>query len=150
MAKSKQTFNKKEKEKQRLKKRQDKEEKKEERKANTRNGNSLDEMLAYVDEYGNITNTPPDPKKQLVIRAEDIQLGIKHEPEEAVDQFRTGVVTMFNNQKGFGFIKDAVSQESIFVHINSLTTQIKEGDKVSFEVEKGFKGKNAVNVKTTK
>lgn len=150
MAKSKQTFNKKEKEKARLKKRQDKEEKKEERKAYARNGNSLDEMLAYVDENGNLTSSPPDPKKQLVIRAEDIRINIKHEAIVEDNSPKTGVVTMFNNSKGFGFIKDGVTGDSVFVHMNALNTQVREGDKVSFEVEKTFKGKSAINVSVVK
>jgi hypothetical protein len=59
MAKSKATFGKKEKEKNRLKKRKEKEEKKAERKANSNKGKSFEEMLAYVDENGTITSTPP-------------------------------------------------------------------------------------------
>ena len=63
MAKSKETFFKKQKEKQRLKNRQDKQQKMEERKANLKKGKSLDEMMAYVDENGNLSSTPPDKKK---------------------------------------------------------------------------------------
>jgi hypothetical protein len=66
MAKSKETFGKKQKEKQRLKKRQDKQQKMEERKANSKKGKSLNEMLAYVDENGNLSSTPP-----LVVRKKD-------------------------------------------------------------------------------
>jgi len=147
MAKSKETFNKKEKEKKKLKKRQDKQERKEERKANSRDGNNLDEMIAYIDENGNFSSTPPDPKKQTRIKAEDIQIGIRRqEPEDETEKVRTGVVTMFNDKKGYGFIKDMQSQESVFVHANALSVQIKEHDKVTFEVEMGFKGKSAVNV----
>lgn len=61
MAKSQQTFNKIEKEKQRAKKREEKKKKKEERKANPK-GSDFD--IAYVDEYGNLTDTPPDPSKK--------------------------------------------------------------------------------------
>jgi cold shock CspA family protein len=147
MAKSKETFNKKEKEKKKLKKRQDKQEKKEERQANSRNGNNLNEMLAYIDENGHVSSTPPDPRNRITINVEDIEIGVrKQEPEDQGDIVRTGVVTMFNEQKGYGFIKDSQSQESVFVHINSLSVRIKEHDKVTFEVENGFKGKNAVNV----
>ena len=147
MAKSKETFSKKEKEKKKLKKRLDKQEKKEERQANAKDGNNLDEMLAYVDENGNITNTPPDPKKKKVINVEDIQIGVaKMEPMDESELIRTGVVTMFNESKGYGFIKDLVSQESVFVHVNTLNVRIKENDKVTFEVEMGHKGKNATNV----
>ena len=64
MARSKETFNKREKEKKRLKQQQEKREKMEERKANAKKGKSLDEMLAYIDENGNLSSTPPDPKKK--------------------------------------------------------------------------------------
>lgn len=148
MGKSQETFSKKEKEKQRLKKRQDKQEKKEERQAHARNGNNLNSMLAYIDENGNISSTPPDPRKKIVINAEDIRIGVaKQEPVDESELIRTGVITMFKDDKGYGFIKDSKTQESIFVHINSLTDRVKEHDKVTFEVEMGVKGKNAVSVK---
>ncbi|MDL5044925.1 hypothetical protein QQ054_02570 [Oscillatoria amoena NRMC-F 0135] len=63
MARSKETQGKKENDKKKQKKRKEKEEKREERKANYKKGKSLEEMMAYVDENGNISNTPPDPKK---------------------------------------------------------------------------------------
>ena len=148
MGKSQETFSKKEKEKQRLKRRQDKEEKKVERQANARNGNNLESMLAYMDENGNISSTPPDPRKRIVTNVEDIRIGVaKQEPVDAAELIRTGVVTMFKDDKGYGFIKDSKTQESVFVHINSLIDRIQQNDKVTFEVEMGVKGKNAVAVK---
>ncbi len=150
MARSQETFSKKEAEKRKLQKRKEKEQRKEERKANAKEGKSLEEMLAYVDENGNISSTPPDPLKKKAIKEEDIMLGArKHEAPNPADAFRTGKVTFFNESKGYGFIKDMQSQESIFVHINALQGPIKENDKVTFEVEKGFKGPNAVRVKVT-
>jgi len=147
MAKSQETWNKKEKEKKRKKKQEEKAQRKEERKANAKDG-SLDNMLAYVDEYGNITSTPPDPAKRKKIIADQIEIGIpRRKPEEEVDQNRKGVVTFFNESKGFGFIKDLDSQESIFTHINGHLEAIKENDRVTFQVEQGQKGLNAVNVK---
>lgn len=146
MAKSTETFNKKEKEKKRLKKQQEKKEKLEERKANSTK-KSFEDMIAYVDEYGNITSTPPDPTKKTKINAEDIQIGVaKQEPIEH-DTVRQGRVTFFNESKGYGFIKDDQTQESIFVHINGLTQPVKENDKVTFETEMGQKGLNAIKVK---
>lgn len=148
MGRSADSFNKKEKEKKRLKKQQEKAEKMEERKANAKKGKSLDEMMAYIDENGNISSTPPDPSKRREINHEDIQLGVpRHEDVEDEDPIRTGVVDFFNNTKGFGFIKDSRSGESVFVHINQMTERIGEGDKVIFEVQMGPKGPNAVNVK---
>jgi len=108
-------------------------------------------MYAYLDENGNLSSTPPDPKKKIVVKAEDINIGVpKHEPVDPADLIRKGVVTFFNDSKGYGFIKDMASQESVFVHINSLTEQIKENNLVTFEIEMGPKGANAVNVKLSK
>jgi cold shock CspA family protein len=105
-------------------------------------------MMAYIDEDGNITSTPPDPNKRRKIVAEDIQISIPKQAElTEADKIRTGTVTMFNSSKGFGFIRDHVTQESIFVHVNGLTEEVKENDKVTFETEQGQKGLNAVNVK---
>lgn len=147
MAKSQQTFNKKEKEKKRLKKRQDKQEKKEERKANSEGG-GLENMMAYLDENGNITDTPPDPTiKKKEISAESIQIAIPKQEDEEYDPIKQGRVDFFNDAKGFGFIKELNSNEKYFVHINGTIDEIKEGDKVSFELEKGLKGMNAVKVK---
>lgn len=58
-----------------------------------------------------------------------------------------GTVKFFNTAKGFGFITPTDGGKDVFVHQNGLTVDIREGDKVSFEVEEGPKGLNAVNVK---
>jgi cold shock CspA family protein len=107
-----------------------------------------DEMLAYVDEYGNITDTPPDMSQRKKIIAEDIEISVpKGVPVDPRDLIRKGIVSFFNDSKGFGFIRDTTTQESIFVHVRGLTEPIKENNKVIFEVENGPKGPNAVNVK---
>jgi len=145
MAKSKETFGKKEKEKKRLKHRQDKQEKMEERKANTKKGKSLDDMMAYIDENGNLSATPPDPRKKVVFKQEDMNTGVPVHAKE--DPIREGVITFFNDEKGYGFIKDLKTQESIFVHMNQLSEPVKENNRVTFEVEQGPKGLSALNVK---
>ena len=147
MGKSQETWNKKETEKKKQKKRKDKEQKKEERKANAKDGSNLEDMLAYVDENGNISSTPPDPTKKQKIREEDIQIGVPKQETVKLDIVRTGIVTFFNDSKGYGFIKDQETQESIFVHVNGLIDPIKENNKVNFEIEMGHKGPNAVKVK---
>ena len=57
-----------------------------------------------------------------------------------------GTVKFFNESKGFGFITPDDGGKDVFVHINGLTDSIQEGDKVSYDVEEGRKGLNAVNV----
>jgi cold shock CspA family protein len=146
MGKSQETFNKKEKEKKRLKKRQDKQARKEERKANPK-VSGFENMISYVDEYGNPTDTPPDPSKKIIINAEDIELGVPKREKEEVDPIRSGKVEFFNDEKGYGFIKENDTNEKFFVHVSSLTEELVENDKVSFELEQGLKGLNAVRVK---
>ena len=147
MGKSQETFNKKEKEKKRLKKRQDKLLKKEERKASSVGGD-LDSMMAYVDENGMLTDTPPDPtKKKKVIKAENIEIGVPKREDVEVPSVRKGRIEFFNTEKGYGFIKETDTQEKFFVHVNGLLEEVREGDTVQFELERGLKGMNAVGVK---
>jgi cold shock CspA family protein len=150
MGKSQATFSKKENEKKKKKRRLDKEEKRAERKENSGKGKSLEDMMAYVDENGVISSTPPDPAKKKVINAEEISIDSFRYQQAPEDIIRTGTVTFFNTEKGYGFIKDLASQDSIFVHINALAEPIKENDKVTFEVEMGKKGPTAVLVKKIK
>ena len=144
MAKSQQTFNKIEKEKKKAKKREEKRKKKEERKAS----NSDSPEFAYVDQYGNLTDTPPDPEEKVEVDAESIEIGVpKKEDMPEEDPQREGKVSFFDHSKGFGFILDTQTQEKYFVHISGTLEDIDENDKVTFELEKGMKGMNAVRVK---
>ena len=146
MAKSQDTFNKKEKEKKRLKKRKEKTLKREDRKSNS-TGGDLENMLAYVDENGNLTDTPPDPSKKRKVNASSIEISVPRREEEEIDPIRTGRIDFFNDSKGFGFIKEKDTQEKYFVHVNGLLEDVREGDNVIFELERGLKGLNAVRVK---
>ena len=143
------SWNKKERQKKKQKERMDKAEKMLERKENVKKGKSLNDMMAYVDENGNLSNTPPDRRKKVEINVEDIEIGVpKYVPPTEAELTHTGKITFFNHDKGFGFIKDQVSQESVFVHVNNLAgNSVKENDKVTFEVEMGQRGPTAVNVK---
>ena len=58
----------------------------------------------------------------------------------------SGTVKFFNETKGFGFITPEDGSKDLFVHVSGLNDEIREGDKVTFEVEEGQKGLNAVNV----
>jgi cold shock CspA family protein len=147
LARSTETFSKKEKEKARLKKSKDKKERAEDRKANAGKGKSLEDMMAYIDEHGNITSTPPDPSRKIKINVEDIQIGVAKQQDIPHDTVRNGVVSFFNESKGYGFIRDLQTEESIFVHINALTEPLKENNMVTFETEQGQKGLSAINVK---
>ena len=145
MAKSKETFNKKEKEKKRQKQKQEKRERMEERRANATKGKSLNEMMAYVDEDGNISSTPPDPKKRRVITAEEIEIGVPKYDREPADLIEEGRVDYFNESKGFGFIVSSKGAK-LFFHVNQLAGPVSERDIVNFEVERGPKGLVAVQV----
>lgn len=150
MAKSSQSFNKREKEKQKAKERQEKREKMEERKANKKNGQSLEDMMAYLDENGNLSTTPPDPSKKKIFNAEDIEIGVPQHQEDPEEANRVGTVSFFNTAKGFGFIRDIKSGESVFVHASQLTEPLKEGERVKFETEMGPKGLVAINIQKDK
>ncbi len=147
MARAQDSFGKREKEKKRLKKKQEKENKRQERKANSKKGEGFDQMIAYVDEFGQITDTPPDPTKKVEIELESIEIGISKQVVEEVDPIKKGKIDFFNESKGYGFIKEDQTNESYFVHVNGLVDEVNEGDKVTFELERGLKGMNAVNVK---
>ena len=141
------SWNKKEREKKKQKERKDKAEKMQERKDSGKK-NNFDDMIAYLDENGNLSSTPPDPRKRVEVKLEDIQIGVpEYVPPTEEELTHKGKVTFFNNEKGFGFIRDLQSQQSLFVHANNLTAPIKENDKVSFEIEMGQRGPMAVNVK---
>jgi len=149
MAKSQQTFNKIEKEKKRLKKREEKKKKKDARKAEAKE-NKQGIQFAYVDQFGNLTDTPPDPSQKIKVDAESIEIGIpKKEASdyEEVDPVRKGKVSFFDTSKGFGFIIDSENNEKYFCHVIGFLDEIAENDRVSFELERGMKGMNAVRVK---
>ncbi len=150
MGRSQETFQKKELRNKREKKRKEKEQKRLARKENEKGG-GLDDMIAYVDENGMICATPPDPDRKTEINQEDIMISIpKEDPNLKADPVRRGTVTFFNESKGFGFIRDGETKESLFVHVNNLEEPIKEGNAVTFEIEKGPKGLVAVKVKQFK
>jgi cold shock CspA family protein len=148
MGRSQETVGKKENEKKKQQKKREKQERKADNKLNNSKGKSLEEMFAYVDEYGNLTSTPPDPKKKREINVADISIGPgKMEDREQYEVVRKGVVKLFNDSKVYGFITDLQTQESIFVHISQISEPLKGNDKVNFEIERGPKGPVAINVK---
>ena len=150
MGRSQQTFNKTEKEKKRLKKREDKRKKMEARKLEAKESGKKGIEFAYVDHFGNLTDTPPDPTKKIKVKAKNIEIGIPKMDDserQAFDPIRKGKVAFFDSSKGYGFITDSENQEKYFCHVSGLIDEIIENDQVSFELEKGQKGMNAVRVK---
>jgi cold shock CspA family protein len=151
MGRSQETFGKKEVRKKKDKKRKDKEVKRAKKKSEGKKSN-FDDMIAYVDEFGMISSTPPDPdKKKIDVVVESIELKItRNNPQSAPDFVRKGIVSTFNKSKGYGFIRDLSSNQSVFVHVNSLLEPVNENDVVSFEIGKGAKGPAAMKVKLYK
>lgn len=138
------TLNKKERQKKKRKIKEDKAMRRELKKTSTEKGN----QIMYLDEFGNFTDTPPDPKQRIKIRKEDIEVSIpKRGEEEEIDPVRNGRVKFFNHDKGYGFIVDELTGESYFAHVNNLLEEVTENDKVSFELGSGPKGPIALQVK---
>ena len=140
------SWKKKDREQRKQKAKNEKAEKKSQRKEKAKK--SFDDMIAYLDDNGNLSAKPPDPRMKTEIKLEDIQIGVpEYVPPTEEELTRTGKVTFFNNAKGFGFIKDIESQQSIFVHVNNLEAPVQENDKVSFQIEIGQRGPAAIKVK---
>ncbi len=137
------SYNKKEQEKNKQRKKVEKQKRKEERKSNAGN-KSFEDMIAYVDEYGRIVDTPPEPRAKSDIDVESIAVSTPKKPEE--DSVLTGRVEHFNDDKGYGFIKEAHTIEKYFFHISNAYADIREGEQVNFELERGPKGMNAVKI----
>jgi len=149
MGRSRETYNKKDVRKKKEKKRKDKLAKKMAKR--DEDGNSgLDNMIAYVDEFGNITDKPKDPDEIEETNVEDIEVSIPKGSNVQASKERTGKIISFFDSKAYGFIRDDDTGDTVFVHVNNAHDDIGEGDKVSFETEKGEKGLAAVNVKVIK
>lgn len=147
MAKS-NSFNKREIEKNKQQKRKEKQQRKEERKNNPTS--TFEDMIAYVDENGVITDTPPDLTNKITVDIEDIEISVPKKTEIEVEDDLTGRVEYFDQTKGFGFIKDKASVNKYFFHKSNAEADIKENNIVTFKLERGARGMNAVEVKIVK
>lgn len=137
------TYNKKENEKKKQARRLEKQNRKEERKLSGKTS-SFEDMIAYVDENGQITSTPPEVNhKKEEISQEEIRIST---PKQEEPQVRRGRVEHFNDLKGYGFIKDLAGTEKYFFHINQVLTDIVVNDIVTFDLERGKRGMNAINI----
>ena len=77
----------------------------------------------------------------MIIKIKLISLSRKY------NTMNKGTVKFFNDEKGYGFIKEDESGKEYFVHVSGLTDKVAQNDKVSFDLEQGKKGINAINVK---
>jgi cold shock CspA family protein len=148
MGRSQESFNKKDVRNKKEKKRKEKIAKKLAKKDGDKS--SFDDMIAYVDENGVITSEPIDPSRKTEIKLEDIAVSVPKGSTEEVDPVRKGTVSFYNESKGFGFIKDLETKQDVFVHANNVLGEIKEGNLVTYEVENGQRGPNAVRVQISK
>lgn len=113
--------------------------KREGRKENNNKGKSLEEMIVYVDVFGNFTDVPP----HLQDKEADI---LKREQESGKEIFISGIVDNYNESKGFGFIKILDSNEKVFFHFKECEDQLKAGDKVDFKKMHSEKGLRATQI----
>ncbi|UJF29575.1 cold shock domain-containing protein [Kaistella sp. 97-N-M2] len=138
------SFSKKENFKKKLQKQKEKTARREERKESNDKGKDLDDMIMYVDAYGQLTSTPPDKNDKIDVDINSIQLGAA--PREAEEVVKIGIVT-FLSEKGYGFITAETMKDNIFFHSNNCAEMVKKGNKVSFEIERSPKGLTAVDIK---
>ena len=138
------SFNKRDIEKKKAEKRKQKQQRKEDKK--TGGKNSLDDMIAYVDENGRITAEPPQIDKKEIINPEDIIISVPKQEEIEQPSEYEGRVEHYNTSKGFGFIKDIRSTDKYFFHASNAPHDLQEGDSVLFQLERGKKGMNAINI----
>ncbi len=141
------SFSKKENKKKKAKKQQDKLLRREERKTHNNKGKTLDEMIVYLDENGNFTDTPP----HLQVRSSSTsgKKSAAGTPDKEGDGLYTGTVT-FLSEKGFGFITEDQTKENIFFHQLQQQEIIKKNDNVSYKKEDGPKGQKAVEIRIKK
>ncbi|MCS3158229.1 cold shock domain-containing protein [Phocaeicola dorei] len=108
-------------------------------------------MIAYVDENGMITDTPPiSNNKPQEVDMSTIEVSTPRRTEEPIELVHEGRIEHFNVSKGYGFVKDLKNAEKYFFHISGLIDNIIENNIVTFELEKGSRGMNAVKIKLKK
>lgn len=137
------SFGKRENEKKKQAKRLEKQKRKEERKAN--GPATPEEMIAYMDEHGNITDTPPEKGIKADVKLEEIEVSVPRKEAEEPAVLK-GRVEYFNEEKGYGFIKDMGTSEKYFFHISDAPAEIAQNNTVNFETVRGTRGMNAVNI----
>jgi len=136
MSQSQQTFRKKEIAKKKLQKRKEKEEKRAQRQESNDKGKSLEEMFAYVDENGNISDTPPVKKYEF--KEEDLV-----RPEE---EYAYGKVSFYNEVGQYGFIRDNETRENVYFNFKILGFVLHQDQKVKFKSKSSRQGLQVTEV----
>ncbi|MDD2299713.1 MAG: cold shock domain-containing protein [Fermentimonas sp.] len=141
------SFSKREIEKNKQQKRKEKQQRREARKLQP--SDTFEDMIAYVDANGVITDERPETNLVDQIELEDIEISIP--PKEVEEKGEpSGRVDYYDEAKGFGFIKDSYGQNKYFFHKSNAEYGIGENDLVTFRLERGPRGMNAVDVKMLK
>lgn len=143
------TFSKRERRKKKIEKKRDKELRREERRNTATKRKTLEEMMAYVDENGNLSDTPPDPKNAYKAAADNIAIAIPKATPADAEALLTGVVSYYDPAKGYGFIVNEQTKERLFVHVTGLaqpTMELNMGDNVSYTATRSDRGMQAVSV----
>jgi cold shock CspA family protein len=131
-------------EKKKVERRAEKQKRKETRKAS--GTNSMDDMIAYADHYGNISATPPgayDSRQS----ANDNNSGADNNDRQSALKNIKGRVEHINQEKGYGFIKDIAKTDKYYFHFSNTSDKLLVNDIVLLDLEHGRKGLNAVNVR---
>jgi cold shock CspA family protein len=147
------TYSKRDNEKKKQEKRVEKQKKKESRKLNDKPA-GFDDMIAYVDENGRISSTPPSERNNDMPAKSNRDQDHSHE-NTAMEQRKSGNnmtelkgrVEHVNAEKGYGFIKETSQTDKYFFHVSGLLDAIQVGDAVLFDLERGKKGYNAVRIR---
>ena len=138
MGQSQQTFRKKEIAKKKLQKRKEKEERKAQREDSNDKGKALEEMFAYVDENGNISDKPPVKKYEF--KEEDL---IRPEVE---DVYSFGKVSFYNEAAQYGFIRDNETRENVYFNFKILGFELQQDQKVKFNSQSSKQGLQVTEV----
>lgn len=139
------SYFKKENAKKKTKKKQEKLQRREDRKVNNNKGKDLEDMIIYVDINGNFTSVPPHLQTTQPVAPRRRE---EEEPEDALDSDKefTGIVT-YVSEKGYGFITEDTSNDSVFFHHKQLSQQFNKHDSVIYNKEKTDRGDRAINIK---
>ena len=133
MARSQLTFKKKETAKKKQQKKQEKQQRREQNKLNNDKGKTLEEMFAYVDEFGNISDTPPSQPYKF--KEEDLL-----PPSDPEDEYLYGKVSYYNETGHYGFIRENESRETVYFNDRLAGTVLELNQKVKYKYTRSKQG----------